>query len=203
MGHGEHAAKAHGEGAGVLAYEQTPKLAEALTAVQTAERAVKADERDAALKALANAEELIAASHKALAAHMPPLVNARCPVSGEPVDPASLSPERTRLHEGKRVGFCCPACPARWDEMSDEQKREALEKAGAATEPADADAGVVNTRCPMMGTEIDPENVPENLTRPYKGKTIGFCCGGCPQAWDRLSDEQKTAKLSNLLSEVD
>jgi hypothetical protein len=58
-----------------------------------------------------------------------------------------------------------------------------------------ADAPVCNMRCPIMGTKIDPTKVPENLTREYKNKKVGFCCAGCLEAWDKLTDEEKDAKL--------
>lgn len=54
---------------------------------------------------------------------------------------------------------------------------------------------VVNARCPMMGTALDPEKVSKNLTRTFKGRTVGFCCHGCPAAWDKLSDDDKADKL--------
>lgn len=54
---------------------------------------------------------------------------------------------------------------------------------------------IVNTRCPMMGSTLKLEKVTEKLTREFKGRKIGFCCGGCPAAWDSLSDEQKETKL--------
>lgn len=54
----------------------------------------------------------------------------------------------------------------------------------------------LNTVCPIMGSKIDPDNVPANLTRDYKGGKVAFCCGGCPPAWDKLSDEEKAAKLA-------
>jgi len=54
---------------------------------------------------------------------------------------------------------------------------------------------VVNTKCPILGTAINPATVPPGLTRLYKGQKVGFCCGGCPESWDKLSDEQKDAKL--------
>jgi hypothetical protein len=57
----------------------------------------------------------------------------------------------------------------------------------------------VNVRCPIMGTVIDPEKVPDNLVRWYKGQKVGFCCGGCPAAWDKLSDAEKDAKLAAVL----
>ncbi|MFP3938016.1 MAG: hypothetical protein ACLFVW_06705 [Phycisphaerae bacterium] len=199
----KHHARDHG-GAGVLAYEQAPKLADALAAVENAEQALQANDKDEALKALAEAKELLAGSHKALSRHVPEMVNERCPIMGNAVDAESVKPENTRLYEGKRVGFCCAACPAKWDEMSDEQKHRALKEAGATGDDKPAtDAGVVNDRCPIMGSSIDPGNVPEELTREYKGRKIGFCCGGCPRAWDRLSDEQKQAKLDDLPSAVD
>ncbi|MGB2822214.1 MAG: hypothetical protein WBF17_14615 [Phycisphaerae bacterium] len=59
-----------------------------------------------------------------------------------------------------------------------------------------AQAKVVNAKCPMMGNTIDPAAVPANLTREFKGQKVGFCCAGCPAAWDKLSDEQKATKLA-------
>lgn len=61
--------------------------------------------------------------------------------------------------------------------------------------PAAGDGKAVNSKCPIMGSKIDPANVPANLTRVFKGQTVGFCCGGCPGAWDKLSDDEKQAKL--------
>jgi len=55
---------------------------------------------------------------------------------------------------------------------------------------------LANTRCPIMSSAINSKIIAANLTRDYKGQKIGFCCGGCPAAWDELSDEQKQAKLT-------
>ena len=52
-----------------------------------------------------------------------------------------------------------------------------------------------NVTCPMMGSTIDPKKVTPELVRLHKGKKVAFCCGGCPVAWDKLSDAQKDAKL--------
>lgn len=65
---------------------------------------------------------------------------------------------------------------------------------GPTTAPAD-DSKVVNARCPIMGSKLDPANVPASLTRTFNGQKVGFCCGGCPPKWDKLSDEQKAEKL--------
>jgi hypothetical protein len=48
-----------------------------------------------------------------------------------------------------------------------------------------------NEKCPIMGGKPDPE-----LVVQWDGKTIGFCCDGCPQKWEKLSDEEKAAKLA-------
>jgi len=52
-----------------------------------------------------------------------------------------------------------------------------------------------NVTCPIMGSPIDPKNVVPELVRLHKGKKVAFCCGGCPVAWDKLSEAQKDAKL--------
>ena len=70
------------------------------------------------------------------------------------------------------------------------------------SDDAAAAGGVVNTVCPMMGTTIDPAKVPENLTRKWKGQTVGFCCGGCPADWDKLSDEAKDMKLKEAAAKA-
>ncbi len=53
-----------------------------------------------------------------------------------------------------------------------------------------------NGACPIMGTPIDPAKVKEDLTREYKDGNVAFCCGGCPERWDKLTDAQKSAKLA-------
>ena len=63
-----------------------------------------------------------------------------------------------------------------------------------------AAANFVNDRCPIMSTnKINPTTVTEKLTRTYDGKKVAFCCAGCPTAWDKLSDTEKTAKLAVVL----
>ena len=53
----------------------------------------------------------------------------------------------------------------------------------------------VNEYCPIMGGPIDPATVTPELVRRYKGKLVAFCCSGCPGQWDKLTDEEKDAKL--------
>ena len=56
----------------------------------------------------------------------------------------------------------------------------------------------VNNKCPIMGTTIEPANVTEDLIREYKGQKVAFCCKMCPAEWDKLSDAEKEAKLSQV-----
>ncbi len=56
----------------------------------------------------------------------------------------------------------------------------------------------LNERCPIMGTRIDPEKVPAELTRVYGQGKVAFCCGGCPAQWARLTAAEKAAKLKEV-----
>ena len=74
-------------------------------------------------------------------------------------------------------------------------------KAGTTTTtsaPSSKPAGIVNSICPILGGKVDP-NAPAELTRMYKGHKVGFCCGGCPAEWDKLTDAQKDAKLREMM----
>lgn len=50
-----------------------------------------------------------------------------------------------------------------------------------------------NDRCPIMGGKPTAE-----LTAEYQGKTIGFCCEGCPEEWAALSDQEKAEKFAKV-----
>ncbi len=50
----------------------------------------------------------------------------------------------------------------------------------------------VNTICPIMGGEV----MPEGGSAIWKGTTVGFCCEGCAPKWEKLSEEDKAAKLT-------
>ena len=60
----------------------------------------------------------------------------------------------------------------------------------ANTEASQVALSSVNTHCPMMGEEIDPE-----VTAQWQGKTVAFCCAECIPDWNALSDEEKQMKL--------
>ena len=169
----------------------------ALAALDDAHKAIEAGDKKAALKGLDRARGLIQAHHHTVTgrlAAMPPAVNTTCPMSGKPIQPAFI-----RAYKDHGIGFCGPGCAATWDGLP-QSSRAALfgkvhshDEAKGVTGPTGRFA---NTRCPIMGSKLDPKNVPDHLTREYNGRTVAFCCGGCPAAWDKLSDSQKEAKLA-------
>ncbi|WP_164104497.1 hypothetical protein [Candidatus Laterigemmans baculatus] len=62
----------------------------------------------------------------------------------------------------------------------------------AETDAADVTmVSFANKSCPIMGGDLDTE-----LTRQWNGKTVGFCCDGCPEDWDALSEEEKAEKFA-------
>jgi hypothetical protein len=53
-----------------------------------------------------------------------------------------------------------------------------------------------NVSCPIMSLPIKAGKVTKNLIREYKGQKVAFCCAGCPVKWDKLTDNEKDAKLA-------
>ena len=60
------------------------------------------------------------------------VVNARCPIMGNNIEPAKLNDSLTRVYKGQKVGFCCGMCPPQWDKLTDEEKDKKLQAAGKA-----------------------------------------------------------------------
>jgi hypothetical protein len=176
-------AKHHGGGKAQPALH----LQTALAQMDTARQAVEDGKKDVALAHLDKAAKLVKAVHHTV---RPPVTNTKCPIMGNKVDAEKVPAHLYRVHSGKGVGFCCGGCPAAWDKLSADAKAKKL----AAVTPSDKPE-VVNTKCPIMGSKLDRDAVPAKLTREFKGKTVGFCCGGCPAAWDKLSADAKAKKL--------
>jgi len=57
---------------------------------------------------------------------------------------------------------------------------------------------VANARCPIMGSKLDRGSVPANLTREFEGRKVGFCCAGCPVAWDKLPESKRDALVADM-----
>ena len=58
---------------------------------------------------------------------------------------------------------------------------------------------LANVKCPIMGAPIRPDRVTPDLVRQYQGQKLAFCCAGCPEMWDKLTDTNKQAKLKASL----
>ena len=69
---------------------------------------------------------------------------------------------------------------------------------GATAQPAEKVA-TVNDKCPMMGGKVPKAAVSPALVREFKGQKIGFCCSGCLDPWDILSEIEKAAKLAAVM----
>jgi hypothetical protein len=61
---------------------------------------------------------------------------------------------------------------------------------------------VVNSFSPITYNRIDPNNVPPEYMRTFKGQIVGFCCANCVAQWDRLTDEQRQERLDKAMSKA-
>lgn len=100
------------------------------------------------------------------------IVQVGCPFSGGPVH------EKTIIEvDGAKVGFCCEKCQAKVEKSDDK----------VALVFSDIKKGfTMQDKCPVSGKPI---NVKQKTD--YKGKSVYFCCGGCPSAFDK--DPEKFA----------
>jgi hypothetical protein len=95
---------------------------------------------------------------------------------------------------GHRSNACAMACK--------DQSPAAQPASTPSSRPAQA-GKPANAVCPIMGGTVDPDKTSAELTRQFRGQTVGFCCGGCPAPWDKLTDEQKAAKLAPSAPKAD
>ena len=114
-------------------------LEEVIRAIDAAKKAIDAGDKAKALEQLAKARKLVATSHKAMlaathkaASATGAIANTRCPIMGSKLDPSKVPANLTRVYEGKKIGFCCGGCPAKWDKLSETQRKEKLMKAAPA-----------------------------------------------------------------------
>jgi hypothetical protein len=93
-------------------------MSDLVAAVDAATKAVESGDKDTALAELKKIKDLLASIH----ARKPGVVNVKCPMSGKEIDPAKVPDTQVRDYNGKKVGFCCPACPPEWDKLSAAEK---------------------------------------------------------------------------------
>ena len=57
-------------------------------------------------------------------------------------------------------------------------------------QPPSGEAAIINTKCPIMGEDIDPA-----VSVAYKGQRVAFCCKECIEEWGKLDDAKKAEKV--------
>jgi hypothetical protein len=115
-------------------------------AIEKALKAVEQGDTKTALAELNKAKMMAAEISLALGKLVKPkFANARCPMMGSPIDPNKVTEDLIRDYKGQKVAFCCPGCPAQWDELTDARKaaklaeaQEAPQKPKAAPQKAEA-----------------------------------------------------------------
>ena len=98
----------------------------------------------------------VAAQRKALAHRAK--VQVTCPVTAEPVDKKFFVESK-----GQKIYVCCKGCV-------DKYQRDPAKYASAL-----ANSYTFQTKCPVMGGDIDPQVFSKLST----GETIYYCCAGC------------------------
>lgn len=69
-----------------------------------------------------------------------------------------------------------------------ESELEIALRAAARTYP-----GILNSQCPLMEEEIDPE-----VTLTYGGHKIGLCCKDCVEDWNELTKKARDGHLAKM-----
>lgn len=110
-----------------------------------------------------------------------PKVQVTCPISGKPTDSKIFV-----KHQGEKVYFCCDGCS------------EKFKKEPKKYEAKLADSYTYQTKCPVMGGDIDPTAF---STLP-DGRKVFYCCPGCDKPF--LKDPAKyAAKLAAQGTKID
>jgi hypothetical protein len=63
------------------------------------------------------------------------VVNARCPMDGRKLARQRCPKTRTCMFHGRRVGFCCAGCRAKWDQLGEEARWQKFRAACGEGEP--------------------------------------------------------------------
>ena len=169
--------------------EHKARLDTIAKALDDAEKAVKDGKDDDAIAAIGQARTALKEAQEKLA---------KCPMC-KPGEMCEKCKAMSKCPECRAKGEMCDKCKAMSKCPDCKAKGEMCDKCKAKMEAKGDNPGetkkVDNAKCPIMGTKLDKDNVPVDLTREFKGQTVGFCCPNCPPAWDKLSDDEKQAKL--------
>jgi hypothetical protein len=76
---------------------------------------------------------------------------------------------------------------------------EAKKEGGCCSEKKAAEGGpsasAVNAKCPYSNNPVNT-----SITADYKGRTVGFCCGGCVTRWNKEIDADRDSMLAKVMA---
>lgn len=107
------------------------------------------------------------------------LTDIKCMMNGKGPAKADKSSE----WKDGNVYFCCDNCKKGFD-------KDKKAHASKANHQLVATKQVEQQACPMSGGKLNAEHHVE-----FKGATVTFCCPNCKGAAEKMSDEDKLAKL--------
>lgn len=96
-------------------------------------------------------------------------VNAKCPISGQPIDAAFVT-----VVDEQSIAFCCANCKATFDADPESHLDQVEGFVRKDETPEEATLATVNETCPFADKPI----VADGITT-YQGQRIGFCCANC------------------------
>ncbi len=99
------------------------------------------------------------------------------------------SSKRCRMVAAKCSGECTCKTPCKNPDGTKKCAADCKKPCCAKTDKSAQAAA--NSKCPMSGKAADPA-----VTVAYGDQTVAFCCGGCIDRWQKLSDDEKSAKLA-------
>jgi YHS domain-containing protein len=97
-----------------------------------------------------------------------------CPVSAKKIDRKIYVD-----YKGRRIYFCCKACPAVFKKDPEKYLRKMKEQ-GVTPEKIRRP----QTECPVLGGKVD-----KKIYTDYRGKRIYFCCSGCIAEFKKSPDK--------------
>ncbi len=95
-----------------------------------------------------------------------------------------VDPDVYADHEGRRVYFCCEACPAKFSRDPGRYLRKLDEELSRRLLRS-----VPQEKCPVTGRGIN-----EDISVEHDGRRVYFCCQGCPEQFNQ-SPEKYVQKL--------
>lgn len=105
-------------------------ISAAKAAIKAAIEAIDKGDTKTAKIEMEKADRLMASVHKCMKENMQqmPCCNAKCPISGKPIDRMNCPKELTCMYKDMKIGFCCSNCPPEWNKLTDAEKDAKLKE---------------------------------------------------------------------------